>query len=208
MAAVLLSMLWLVCWSLSGQTNERRTAQVTLELTKGEEWTAIDAGTVLNAGDKVRFRFRASFDGVLYVLNQTSSGGFLWIFPTVETGTENLIVAGREYTVPATDGAFRIPAAAGYDTLYWIVTPVGLPALPGLSTFPARNTRKPLRPRCDPGPLRARGVCLDRTAGPGSAKDPDGVLEALVSRELVSRDVEVTSRNLSKEISSRAARSE
>ncbi len=93
-------------------------------------------------------------------------------FPQGETGVENRIEAKREYLIPATSGAFRIPASAGYDRVYWIVSSLQLPALPRIPNHSdgggARSRARPdstLLPRCKDGPLKARGVCLDDEAG-------------------------------------------
>jgi hypothetical protein len=127
-------------------------------------WKTIDPGLVLAQGDRVRFRFRANFDGYLYVTNQSTSGKYDQLFPLEETGSENHISAGQEYRVPATSTAFRIAGPAGHEIVYWLVSPSRLTDAPHLSP-----ERKPapltLMPRCDDAVLRARGDCVDSSAG-------------------------------------------
>ena len=71
--------------------------EITLERQEGEAWRAVDPGLVLDSGDRVRFRFRANFDGYLYVMNEGTSGAYTLLFPREETGRENNIRAGKEY---------------------------------------------------------------------------------------------------------------
>ena len=132
----------------------------------------VDPGQVFSTGDLLRFRFRASFNGYLYVMNHGSSGNFTLLFPREETGTLNRIEAGREYLVPMTDnGWFRLEGPAGYEVVYWLVSPVRLgegrsslsvPKLPA----PAPQLNPSITPRCDDTIFRARGECIDTSAGP------------------------------------------
>jgi hypothetical protein len=70
--------------------------------------------------------------------------------------------------VPATQSAFRIAGPAGYETVYWLVTPARLTDAPPRLAPPSVN-RPPapvtLIPRCDDTMLRARGDCIDNSAG-------------------------------------------
>jgi Domain of unknown function (DUF4384) len=136
--------------------------EITLERLEKGSWRVIDPGLVLAQGDRVRFRFHTNFDGFLYVTNFSSSGKYGQLFPREETGQNNQIASGREYQVPATSTVFRIAGPAGYETVYWLVSPSRL------STPPATPTTKPLTltPRCDDAILRARGDCIDSSAGP------------------------------------------
>lgn len=143
--------------------------EIMLERMDAGSWRAIDPGLVLEKADRVRFRFRTNFDGYLYVMNQSTSGKYEQLFPREETGQENRIVADTEYRVPATDTLFRIAGPAGHEVVYWLVTPArltaGAPAQP--SVPPGRKAAPPtLIPRCDDAILRARGDCIDTSAGP------------------------------------------
>jgi Domain of unknown function (DUF4384) len=147
--------------------------EITLERLEGETWKVIDPGLVLAQGDRVRFRYRTNFDGYLYVTNLGTSGRFAQLFPQADTGQDNRVAAAREYQVPATAStAFRIAGPAGHDVVYWMVSPTkltdaGLPAAPPAATGPGGpNSPEKLIPRCDDSILRARGDCVDSTAGP------------------------------------------
>ena len=149
--------------------NSGHRMEIQLERLENGAWHAIDPGLVLEQGDRVRFRFRTNFDGFLYVMNQSTSGQYEQLFPREETGQENQIVAAREYQVPATSTAFRIAGPAGHEIVYWLVTPARLTdSPPQYAPLPPASKAPPLKlvPRCDDTILRARGDCVDTSAGP------------------------------------------
>jgi len=151
-------------------TQGAHRMEILLERLDGESWRNIDPGLGLNQGDRVRFRFRTNFDGFLYVTNQNSSGSYEQLFPRAETGQENRIAANKEYQVPSTSvsAAFRISGPAGYETVYWLVTPARVnEAAPRVDVPPGfRSKPLTLTPRCDDTILKARGDCIDTAAGP------------------------------------------
>jgi hypothetical protein len=145
--------------------------EIIVERNERGEARRADPGQVFRTGDLVRFRFRATFNGYLYVMNHASSGSFVLLFPKEETGTMNRIEAGREYLVPMTEnGWFRLEGPPGYEVVYWLVSPVRLsdgrsalpvPKLPA----PAPHLNPSITPRCDDTIFRARGECIDHAAG-------------------------------------------
>jgi hypothetical protein len=141
--------------------------ELTLERLDGSTWNAVDPKLVLAHGDRVRFRFHTNFDGYLYVTNQSTSGKYEQLFPREETGQDNRISASKDYQVPATSVAFRIDGPAGHEITYWLVSPARLTDAPMRPTLP---TTKPapitLIPRCDDTIMKARGDCIDSSAGP------------------------------------------
>ena len=157
-----------------GSTQTRTMTQgghrmeLVLERLDRDTWRAIDPGLVLAQGDRVRFKFRTNFDGFLYVMNLSTSGTYEQLFPRQETGQDNAISASKEYQVPATSAAFRIAGPAGYETVYWLVTPARLnDTAPRYQPPPATKAAPPvLIPRCDDTILKSRGDCVDPTAGP------------------------------------------
>lgn len=171
--------------------------EITLERLERSVWRTIDPGLVLDSGDRVRFRFRGNFDGFLYVMNYGTSGSYTLLFPREETGRENNVKSGREYVVPATETAFRVAGKPGHDVVYWVVSPVALgenkpPAYVPLPPPPKRTPLPPnLIPRCDDAIFRARGLCVDSSAGPRTISDPERLPENLAgvpgatSRELI-----------------------
>ncbi|MBI1899160.1 MAG: DUF4384 domain-containing protein [Acidobacteria bacterium] len=156
----------LAAWGAQSRTSVRgpHRMEIKLERLENGAWKLIDPGLVLATDDRVRFRFRANFAGYLYVTNNSTSGNQTLLFPREDTGLQNRMEAGKEYTVPATEGAFRILGPPGYDVVSWLVSPVTL----GRPAAPAPHTRPPatLLPRCDDAILKARGDCVDRAAGP------------------------------------------
>jgi hypothetical protein len=142
-------------------THGAHRIEISLERMEGTEWRTVDPALVLQQGDRVRFRFRANFDAYLYVTNQSTSGKYEQLFPREETGQDNRISADRVYQVPATSALFRIAGPAGHEVVYWLLSPSPL------AGAPAAPRQKPLTliPRCDDSVLKARGDCLDNSAG-------------------------------------------
>jgi hypothetical protein len=193
-----LSILLFAC-SLAAQENQAKSPaqrmEITLERQEGNAWKAKDPGFVFEKGDRVRFRFRANFNGYLYVTDYGTSGNSSLLFPREETGKENGIASGKEYRIPATQAWFRIDGPPGHDIVYWLVSPVPLATGEGGSApFPLSRPKQPpktLLPRCDDSIFRARGDCIDSSAGVRSVPDSDELPESLKnvphlkSRELV-----------------------
>ena len=161
--------------------------EILLERNDGDAWKTIDARTILDQGDRVRFSVRTNFSGYLYVTNQSTSGRYDVLFPGTETGRQNKIESGKSYVVPANEGWFRIAGPPGHEIIYWLVSPIELGGVeaprPHAADTPAHtgDTAAPgapapprkaptLLPRCDNGIMRARGDCVDISAGP--AKSP------------------------------------
>ena len=167
--------------------------EITLERQEGGAWKAVDPGLVFDAGDRVRFRFRANSGGYLYVMDYGTSGKYSLLFPREETGRENRIEPGREYRIPATEAWFRIDGPPGHDVVYWLVSPLlltsGDSAVLPLPT--AKQPPKTLLPRCDDSIFRARGLCIDSSAGLRQIPETEEVPENLKgiararSRELI-----------------------
>ena len=159
--------------------------EITLERREAGAWKSTDPGHVFAQGDQVRFRLRSDTAGYLYVINEGTSGTTTTLFPSAEAGTDNRIEAGREYLIPDNQGAFRLTGPAGFDTVYWIVSPVRLhgemPRYKPLPPPPAAGSGPDnLRPRCDDAIWKARGECVDTSAGLKPNEAP-----GLRSRELL-----------------------
>src|SRR5947209_10305856 len=107
-----------------------QSVEIVLERSESNSFKTIDPGLVLAPGDLVRFRFRATFDGYLYVINSGTSGGQSLLFPGDTTGRNNRVEAGREYLVPATGASFQVAGPAGHDVVYWLISPVPLEGNP------------------------------------------------------------------------------
>ena len=141
--------------------------ELILEKLDQNTWKAIDPGLVLAQDDVVRFKFRTNFDGYLYVMNQNTSGKYEQLFPREETGRDNRITASREYQVPATSTGFRIGGPPGHEVVYWMISPGRLTDMAPGNPAPAMKGAPPvLLPRCDDTIMKARGDCVDPSAGP------------------------------------------
>lgn len=144
-------------------TQGAHRMEIMLERMDGEKWRTIDPGLVLSSGDRVRFRFRTNFDGYLYVTNLGTSGKYEQLFPRHETGQDNRITSAQDYQVPATSTAFRIAGPAGFETVYWLVSPSRVNEPP---RWDMQGPKIKITPRCDDSILKARGDCIDSSAGP------------------------------------------
>jgi hypothetical protein len=166
--------------SVFAQTASRM--EITLERRDGNAWKSVDPGLVLAANERVRFRFKSNFKGYLYVINHSTSGTSTLLFPRQDTGSVNRIDAGKEYVVPATQGAFRVAGPAGYDVISWMVSPVVLNA-PSLPERIEPTGPVEMKPRCDDTIFKARGDCVDTAAGPKSQADSPSSRELVFMRQ-------------------------
>lgn len=156
----------------AGWSADAGPLSITVERARGDAWDAVDPAIVFKAGDEIRFRLRSSEPGFLYILNETGTGERMWIFPGAGSATENRVEPDREYTIPSGDAAFRVADQPGYDIVYYILTSVRLPSLPSAMPPPERPPSKSsLLPRCNESSLRARGVCMDSSAGTRRVQD-------------------------------------
>ena len=157
-----------------------RKISVTVERKTGDKVERMDPAHVFATGDLVRFRFQANFPGYLYVLNHSTAGRDVLLFPKEETGVDNRIDKDREYIMPMTEsGWFRMELPAGHEVTYWVVSPLKLSGGLGSmadATVPAASS---MTPRCDDSIFQARGDCVDVTAGPQPVKRREDVPESL-----------------------------
>jgi hypothetical protein len=168
--------------SPSCRAADIQKVEIGVERKAGARVERMDPNHVFEQGDLVRFRFKPSFAGYLYVMDHSTSGKYLLLFPKEETGLDNRIVADRSYLLPMTEsGWFRVEGPAGHEVLYWFVSPARLNE-PGAGTFPipklpaeAPPLDPAITPRCDDAIFRARGECLDVTAGAKPIRDQDEV---------------------------------
>ncbi|HLJ47005.1 MAG TPA: DUF4384 domain-containing protein [Bryobacteraceae bacterium] len=186
----------LLCCCAVGAAQSQQKMEITLERGDVPGWKAVPSNLVFQQNDRLRFRIRTNFDGYLYVMNYGTSGKYETLFPRAETGTDNLLKAGADYTVPATKAAFRVGGPAGYDVVYWILSPTPLGgsaagAHPILPPPPPKTPDPNMTPRCDDTLFRSRSLCLDTSAGPRNVtaeeKLPDnlGDIPLTTSRDLV-----------------------
>jgi hypothetical protein len=174
--------------------SDPQRIRVTVQLEDKSGWRDVNPATVFDSGAHVRFHLSANFSGYLYVMNQGTAGSYELLFPRSDTGSDNRIEAGQEYTVPASQGWFRVAGPAGQDVIYWVISPLELSRQ--YRALPPPKPQKPglpssLRPRCDDTIFKSRGECIDTSAGvkpvkPGE-KLPPNLQDATggASRELL-----------------------
>jgi hypothetical protein len=152
----------------TGWAADPQRVRVTVEREETSGWRAMNPATVFAPNERLRFRLTTNFSGFLYVMNHGTADTYELLFPRTDTGSDNRIEAGKDYVVPATEGWFRIGGPAGQDVMYWLVSPVELPQ--GYQRLPPPPPHDPnlpssMHPRCDDQVFKARGECIDNTAG-------------------------------------------
>ena len=194
-------------WAHGDSTAKTAQMEIVLEWKDGQTVKAVDPGHVFAPGDMLRFNFHPTFDGFLYVTDQSSSGKSVLLFPRDETGKDNHIQSGLGYVIPASkQGWFRVEGPAGYETVYFVVSPADLGTVPGYVPLapPVPSVAPPgsLRPRCDDEVLKARGDCVDISAGPKVLTPGDSLPGSFSSLpEATSRDLIVIKKPTSSVIS-------
>ena len=155
----------LIGFALQGQDPQR--IRLIVERQDGSAWKEANAALVFSNGDHLRFRLSANFTGYLYVMNHGTTGTYELLFPRSDTGSDNRIEASKETIVPASQGWFNVSGPAGQDVIYWLVSPVELTRQYKPLAPPPPRPEPPggLQPRCDDSILKARGECIDDSAG-------------------------------------------
>ena len=140
---------------------------VAVERLDAAGWRAVNPATVFAAGDRLRFRVSSTFAGYLHVVDHGTSGSYDLLFPRSGAASDNRIAAATDLIVPEAEGSFRVAGPPGHDVIYWLVTPLQfggqhkpLPSAPASAPPPAS-----FRPRCGDAVFKARGECIDTTAG-------------------------------------------
>jgi len=176
--------------------------EVTLELKQSNEWHWADPSTVFHKNDEIRFRFRTSRVGHLYVLNRSSDGQSAWLFPRPAEGYASRVEPGPDYLVPGTKGSFIVGGSPGFDVTYWILSSAPIDTREaGQPAFGSQPST--IEPRCRAEILKARGLCMDDRAGPGPIRQLDEApLKFLHSSPLISRELTFQTQEGSTRISS------
>ena len=169
--------------------------EITLERKRDAKVETMAAGHVFAQGDIIRLKVTSHYDGYLYVMDQGTSGKFTTVFPAMLTGSDNRVRMGKQYLVPAgEDGFFEVNGPAGFDVLYFLLSPGAL-AAPVLSNFAAPGPVSSLKPRCNDEIFRARGDCTDDSAGPAAVpRDQDLPAPLAPIAGSASRDITFTNK--------------
>jgi hypothetical protein len=165
------------------RADDVQRIKLSVERQDGSAWKSVDSALVFAAGDKLRFKVSATFDGYLYVMNHGTSGAYDLLFPRSDTGADNRIEAQKEYVVPAAQGWFKVTGPAGHDIVYWVISPVKLGNEYRPLPPPPPHPDLPLsfKPRCDDAIFKSRGDCVDTSAGVKPLKEGEAVPKNLDS---------------------------
>lgn len=160
------------------------------------QWKTIDPATVCEQNDEVRFLFRSNFNGYLYVMNHSTSGKYEQLFPSAKSGQDNEVKSGQEYKVPQEGAVFRVSGPAGYEIVYWIVTPIRLDEGESAAKYrplppppPPSSAPKVMMPRCDSTIFRARGDCIDMSAGPKTLSGSEQRRQEITGSNMTPREL-------------------
>jgi Domain of unknown function (DUF4384) len=134
----------------------------------------VPQNTVFRTGNVLRFRLTSRLAGYLYIVDKGTTGETATLFPASDNPeASNRIEPGQSMVVPANgDGWFEVSGPSGFDTIYILVSahPIAIPpaAAPSPSQEAPQNETAPpanLLPRCDDAIFKARGECIDKSAG-------------------------------------------
>jgi hypothetical protein len=190
-----IAMLALVFPLANGAPLQPLRMEILLEKEDHGKAVVMEPGHVFESGDRLRFRFTPNFNGTLFVMDRGTSGSYTMLFPKEDTGTDDRMLAGKVYLLPATDrGWFRVTGPAGHDVVYFVVTSAKAGGQGGTTVTPMPVPHAPppdqqapaeMTPRCNDELFRARGDCVDSSAGPKKAGDslPDN-LSGMKARDL------------------------
>jgi hypothetical protein len=178
---------------------------IRLEQLRNDKVIPVRPEHVFAKDDVLRFRLTSAMDGFVYVVDHQSSGEYTVLLPSATTTAGNNVSSHSEFYVPSpADGWFQVGGAAGFDTIYFLLSPVKL----DVSTAEAKpraqeKLPQSMLPRCNDAIFQARGECIDSSAGPavlprGAALPPQiSTAAPNASRDLVlvnddNGDVKVT----------------
>jgi hypothetical protein len=170
----------------SQSTSSAGLISIRLEQKNGADSKTVPQNTVFHNGNILRFRLTSRIAGYLYVVDKGTTGQTTTLFPVLTgTGTQNRIEPDQTVIVPAMgDGWFEVSGPSGFDTIYLLVSssPILIPpaAVPETQESPQNTLPPNLLPRCNDEIFKARGECIDSSAG-AAPLPPD----APVPRELV-----------------------
>ena len=176
LVALLLVLIAVPTLSLRSQdASSAGLISIRLEQKSGDDSKTVPQTTVFHNGDILRFRLTSRIAGYLYVVDKGTTGQTTTLFPAPSgTGGQNRIEPDQTVVVPAIgDGWFEVSGPSGFDTIYLLVsaTPILVPSVPqsnGPGSSPSAPPTSPpanLLPRCDDQIFKARGDCVDPSAG-------------------------------------------
>ena len=141
---------------------------IRLEQLRNEKVIPVRPEHVFAKDDVLRFRLTSAMDGFVYVVDHQSSGEYTVLLPSAATTAGNSVASHTEFYVPSpADGWFQVGGAPGFDTIYFLLSPVKL----DVSTAEQKSKQQEklpesMLPRCNDAIFQARGECVDSSAGP------------------------------------------
>lgn len=158
----------------SQSANSSGLLTLRLEERVGDVAKTVPQNAVFRTGNILRFRLTSQLAGYLYIVDKGTTGETATLFPASDTpDASNRIEPGQSMVVPANgDGWFEVSGPAGFDTIYILVSadPITIPHAPAAA--PSQETPQSeappppnLLPRCDDAIFKARGECVDKSAG-------------------------------------------
>src|ERR1044071_5852746 len=109
------------------KTSGAFALRLTIELKRDGEVKIVSPQSEFKNGDQIRLHFVSNLDGYVYAMNKPPSGETKVIFPTPETGADNMVRKDQDYTIPSTNGWFRLTGTAGAETVLMILSAKALP---------------------------------------------------------------------------------
>ena len=156
--------------------NSSGLLSLRLEQRQGNIVKTVPQKTVFKTGNILRFRLTSQISGYLYIVDKGTTGETASLYPALDTPEgNNRIEPGQSMTVPANgDGWFEVSGPSGFDVIYILVsaTPISIPPAAPSATGQAPESPpseaplpSDLLPRCDDQIFKARGECIDTSAG-------------------------------------------
>lgn len=195
-----------------------RLVSIQLQQRINKKAVNVDPRHIFKTGDIVRFVLHPSVDAYLYVVDRTTSGQYVVLFPREDTGSSNHILPGQKYLLPATqDGWFQVTGPAGHERLYFVMSPIDLtlgqvqsqgqysigPAPSGGPKVAPGVVPPDITPRCDDSIFKSRGLCIDPTAGPQKIPSAKELPKGLLGKgQMASRDLTFTRKSSASEVES------
>lgn len=166
---------------------------IRLEQLRNDKVIPVRPEHVFATDDVLRFRLKSATDGFVYVVDHATSGEYTVLFPANDLAGNNAVRVDTEFYVPSPEeGWFQVGGVAGFDTVYFLLSPVKL-AVSSANTKSKQQEKLPenMLPRCNDSIFQARGECVDSSAGPavlprGASLPPQiSTAAANASRDLV-----------------------
>jgi Domain of unknown function (DUF4384) len=103
--------------------------RISIELKRNGTVSVVSPQADFRNGDQIRLHFVSNVDGYVYAMNETPSGETKLLFPGPDTGSNNMVRKDQDYTIPSTNGWFRMTGTPGVEKVTMIISPRALPEM-------------------------------------------------------------------------------